>query len=332
MQFGNWTFNQNTGRLDYTSKHPSILIETLSGSVGLEHKDFPNRFPHLKRLAGKILHLLSRRLLSIERRLHRSEMTIISDFSLFAPYSMGPHKAMADLTVQSANRTFPLLVNLIEAVRNGSLEEPVPIHTFSDTEQARDNANHLKLLFDKYGSDKAVPGLDYHHVYGSILETLGPAIDILEIGLGTNYPDVASNMGAKGRPGASLRAFKEFLPEARIYGADIDRRILFKESRISTFFVDQTKPETFQYISDEVGHEFDLIIDDGLHSPNANLATLIFACKNLRRGGWLIVEDISPAAVPIWQVISQLLSTQYKSFLIAADIAFLFAINRKLLG
>jgi hypothetical protein len=36
--------------------------------------------------------------------------------------------------------------------------------------------------------------------------------------------------------GGSLRAFREFFPNARIIGLDIDREALFQEGRISTFF------------------------------------------------------------------------------------------------
>ena len=45
--------------------------------------------------------------------------------------------------------------------------------------------------------------------------------------------------------GLSIRA----LPNASIFGADVDRRILFTDGRIQTRFVDQTKPYTF----DEMG-------------------------------------------------------------------------------
>lgn len=289
--------------------------------IRLGLKNLVNRFPHLNSLVRKMF-------ISIDQRFHRSEISIISNFSPFAPYSAGPHKTIANLTVQAANQTFPLLIHLIEAMSNRTFEEPIPIHTFSDTKQAIDAASYLKVLLDKQGSDKATADRDYHHLYGSVLVNLGQAIDILEIGLGTNYPDIASNMGVSGKPGASLRAFKEFLPQARIYGADIDKRILFEESRIKTFYVDQTKLESFRGISNKVKHKFDLIIDDGLHSPNANLATLIFACNNLRQGGWVIIEDISPAAVPIWRVVSELLPTQYRSFLISANGAFVFAVNK----
>ena len=45
--------------------------------------------------------------------------------------------------------------------------------------------------------------------------------------MGTNNPNLVSTMGSSGRPGASLYAFKEYLPNAIIYGADIDKDILF---------------------------------------------------------------------------------------------------------
>jgi hypothetical protein len=46
-------------------------------------------------------------------------------------------------------------------------------------------------------------------------------------------------MGRTGTPGASLRAWRDYFPNAEIYGADIDREILFEEERISAFYVNQ---------------------------------------------------------------------------------------------
>ena len=68
-------------------------------------------------------------------------------------------------------------------------------------------------------------------------------LNIFELGLGTNNTDVAYNMGPSGRPGASLKSWKEFLPNSMIYGADIDKIVLFNEDRIKTFYCDQTNPD-----------------------------------------------------------------------------------------
>ena len=41
-------------------------------------------------------------------------------------------------------------------------------------------------------------------------------------------------------PGASLRAWRDFFPNATILGADLDREVLFEEERITTGYMDQT--------------------------------------------------------------------------------------------
>lgn len=77
--------------------------------------------------------------------------------------------------------------------------------------------------------------------------------NILEIGLGTNDPTLVSSMGSGGRPGPSLYAFKQYLPNANIYGADIDKDILFNEERINTCYVDQLDIKTFDNIKNTFG-------------------------------------------------------------------------------
>jgi len=74
----------------------------------------------------------------------------------------------------------------------------------------------------------------------------------------------------------------------------------------------------------------DLIIDDGLHAPNANIATLIFALPKLKSdGGWFIVEDIQSAAIPIWEVVISILpSNRYTSYLIETKQGWMFACQK----
>ena len=132
-------------------------------------------------------------------------------------------------------------------------------------------------------------------------------------------------MGINGRPGASLRAFRDFLPRGQICGADIDRRILFSEERIETYFVDQTCQTSFDDLWLALGpRQFDLVIDDGLHSPNANVATMLFSLRCLKKGGTLIIEDISSDAIPVWQTISALLPSDSTPTIIRAKNGILF--------
>jgi hypothetical protein len=257
----------------------------------------------------------------------RSELKVIREFPIFVPNSAGSVKDLSRLTVQAADQTFPFLLDLLS--RNGApAKGPVPIASFVDTAEKKAAADQLRPLFDKFGSDKSTYH-DYHLLYGSILSDPESVTTVFEVGLGSNNQDVVSNMVGRGdQPGASLRAFREFLPRAQIYGADIDRRILFQDERISTFFIDQTDPTSFDALGAALPGDCDLIIDDGLHSPNANIATLSFGLGKLKVGGWVVVEDIAPAALPLWQVVAALLPDEYESHVVSAKGALLFTVRR----
>ena len=261
----------------------------------------------------------------IDRLRYARQIEIVNSLPLFAPYSDGSYKARADLTILAANQTFPFLVNLLNVTDRNRLV--CQARDFCAGEGSQESAGLLKCLLDKYGSDKSNPN-DYHLIYGFILNRPNSASKVLEIGLGTNNKDVVSHMGRAGRPGASLRAFRDFLPNAKIYGADVDKRILFEEERINTFFVDQTDLRSFDVLGRSVGTNFDLIIDDGLHSPNANIAVLTFALSRLKPGGWLVVEDIPGPALPVWQVVTALLPPAYVSHLVSCKDKFAFVVKK----
>ena len=245
---------------------------------------------------------------------------------MFSPASAGSARDLAAVAIQAAEQIFPLLLRI--ASLNGKVTNTiVPITCFADSASKKLAAAKLKELYNYYGSDKAGPH-DYHLLYGSLLSEPASVTALLEIGLGTNNSRLISNMGKRGRPGASLRAFRDFLPTARIYGADIDRQILFEEDRITTFFVDQTDPASLAALASLISDQFDLIIDDGLHSPNANLAVLDFGLGKLKVGGWLVVEDIRSDALPIWQLTAAIMPQQFEARLVTARKAVLFAVQR----
>lgn len=260
------------------------------------------------------------------RVLHPSDARIIGSFPMFSPASAGSARDLAAVAIQAAEQIFPLLLS-IASLNGKATNTIVPITCFADDTSKKLAAAKLKELYNYYGSDKA-GSHDYHLLYGSLLSQPASVTAVLEIGLGTNNPRLISNMGRRGRPGGSLRAFRDFLPTARIYGADIDRQILFEEDRITTFFVDQTDRASLTALASLIGDRFDLIIDDGLHSPNANLAVLDFALRRLKVGGWLVVEDIRSEALPIWQLTAAIMPQQFEARLVTARKAALFAVQR----
>lgn len=255
-----------------------------------------------------------------------SILKVCQTFPLFSPASEGSYKQRAQLTIQTINQTIPFLSSFAASVGSRKISV-TQIDNFPASNEELEAGNELKGYLDKYASDKATAH-NYHYIYGPILKKRDEIKGVLEIGMGTNNTDVVSNMGGGGKPGASLRAFRDFLKSAKIYGADIDKGILFEEERIETFFVDQTRPVTFSKLDKVIPFELDLVIDDGLHSPDANIETLKWGLTKIRTGGWVVIEDVSSKAIPLWEIVSALLPNNYQPHIISAKGAIVFAVQR----
>ena len=161
------------------------------------------------------------------------------------------------------------------------------------------NSNYnedLTRLMNYYGSDKGGKNNqhNYSNYYSEIFYHKKKDIkNFLEIGLGTNDINLESNMGSDGIPLASLRAWRDYFTNANIYGADIDKKILSNETRIKTFYVDQTDPVSISKLFQNIGDvKFDVILDDGFHSYDANICLFENSINHLRNDGTYIIEDI----------------------------------------
>lgn len=235
---------------------------------------------------------------------------ITTAFPAYEVTGAGSHALRSQLWMQTINQMPDALKMLVESL---SEKQPSPIMTADEfaAGNSPQNAESLKVIFDRYGSDKGGPH-QYHKVYNAILPEPEAVTKVLEIGLGTNNTDVLSNMGPKGRPGASLRAFRDYCANAQVFGADFDKRVLFEEERIKTYYVDQTKFNTLQDLGDRIGQGFDLMIDDGLHAPNANVYSLTLFLGLLKPNGWAVIEDISETTLDQWHIVSAILPSHFK--------------------
>jgi hypothetical protein len=169
----------------------------------------------------------------------------------------------------------------------------------SRSDQGKDS---IKKLFDKYGTDKSTHH-DYHRIYDSLLpiEPFNLKM-IIEIGIGSNNEEVPQNMGADGIPGASLRAFRDWAPNAQVIGADIDFAIMFEEERIRTYHVDQLNRQTIAKFFGLINQPVQLLVIDGLHTPRADLNTVLAAIPYMDKNGIIVIEDISPKAKWLWRL------------------------------
>jgi hypothetical protein len=262
----------------------------------------------------------------LRRWRYRREFELLRRLAAYAPNSRGNPAVLSDLALWAAADVPALLAEV--AHLSPVVARPAAWLPW-DALQAAPNGQAADLgeLFVKYGSDKATDH-NYHVLYAHLLQDRPAVTRLLEIGLGTNNEDVLSHMTRVGRPGASLRAFRDYLPNAAIFGADVDRRILFREDRIETFHVDQTNPDSFRDLASRVGSGFDLVIDDGLHSPLANLQTLLFALPLLKPGGCFVVEDILPPTGPIWEVAAYLLAREFRCQILQTKRAVVFVAQR----
>ena len=110
-----------------------------------------------------------------------------------------------------------------------------------------------KLAF-KYGTDKT-PEIKHPYTpfYYELLKDKRKTIKtVLELGIGTY--DTMQHVRVVYDPrlkrdyhrGASLKMWRDFFPNAQIYGADISKEAMFKGKRITTLLCDETKKEDLE--------------------------------------------------------------------------------------
>jgi hypothetical protein len=160
------------------------------------------------------------------------------------------------------------------------------------------DATCLATLFATHGSDKDVNG--YSALYNALFLPLKYApVKLLEIGVGTMVSGAPSSM--KGymddsyRPGASLRAWRDFFPNGDVHGMDVQPDCQISEERLQTHLYDSTDADSVRaWIEARPGLEFDIIVDDGSHWDVHQLATLTNLFPLVKPGGFYVIEDVVP--------------------------------------
>jgi hypothetical protein len=136
----------------------------------------------------------------------------------------------------------------------------------------------LTRLADKYKTDKGSILHHYTEVYEYFFYPIkSTARKICEIGI---------------LEGASLKMFAEFFGKAVIYGIDIKDASQLNSERIRTFVADQSDRKQLAAFINANGSEFDLILDDGGHSMPQQQVSFGYLFKDVRPGGYYIIEDV----------------------------------------
>ncbi len=149
----------------------------------------------------------------------------------------------------------------------------------------------------RYGSDKC-PQIKHHYTlfyYALFKDRREQIKKVLEIGVG-NMDD----MRWTGRPyqiGASLFMWRDFFPNAQVFGADIRPECIFEDGRVKTFACDQSRPEELQWLLAQTGEDLDVVIDDGSHQPADQVLTCKVLMPMLRQDVIYAVEDVGHSEI-----------------------------------
>jgi len=158
-------------------------------------------------------------------------------------------------------------------------------------------------LMTKYYTDKCPNDHNYsYYYYNMFAGREAKVLNVFEMGIGHSNTSFTCNMSHLNnyQVGSSLKAWREFFPNATIYGADINEDAVTeaKSDRIKTFKINQLNADdlqqAFHFLPD-----FDFIVDDGYHDFNANVSMFENSVKNLKEGtGVYVIEDVRPQDLP----------------------------------
>lgn len=144
--------------------------------------------------------------------------------------------------------------------------------------------NELNKLALKYGSDKC-PQIKHNYTpfyYDLLKERRLTIKKVLEIGAGE---------------GASLRMWRDFFPNALVYGADNQNNRIFKEDRIEVFRCDQSSKQDLVDLISMTGSDIDLVIDDGSHIPEHQVFSCLTLIPLLKKDVIYVIEDVADTSI-----------------------------------
>ena len=143
-------------------------------------------------------------------------------------------------------------------------------------------SRNLSRLARVYGTDKQGVHQYTQHYQHHFEPVRRKKLNILEIGIG-GYKNPK-------RGGESLRMWKAYFPNSRIFGIDIYDKTHHDENRIKTFQGSQTDTSFLKRVVEEIGR-VDIIIDDGSHQNEHVIKSFKFLFPLLADKGIYVVED-----------------------------------------
>uniref|UniRef100_A0A6C0C5K7 Methyltransferase n=1 Tax=viral metagenome TaxID=1070528 RepID=A0A6C0C5K7_9ZZZZ len=144
-------------------------------------------------------------------------------------------------------------------------------------------------FLDKNGYHNYVVG------YASLFDNIRSDVkSVLEIGIGSVENNQMHHVSVQGyRTGNSLRCWRDYFPNANVYGIDIYdvKGQIQGEDRITTFVADQGNEANLLDVVKNIG-AIDVVVDDGSHILYHQVFSFMVLEKFLSDKGIYVIEDI----------------------------------------
>ena len=160
----------------------------------------------------------------------------------------------------------------------------------------------LCQLAQKYGTDKCPqikhPFTPYY--YDLFKDRRDTVKKVVEMGIG--FPRDGADAGEPMfdrklkrlyYKGAGLRMWRDFFPNAQVYGADLWPQALFQDERIATYQCNSNKTTDVRWLIDATGSDIDLFVDDGSHLSDSQIFLAKTVLPMLDPGTTYIIEDVN---------------------------------------
>lgn len=165
----------------------------------------------------------------------------------------------------------------------------------------------LEKLSRKYVLDKNIctSWHNYIPIYTQLFEPIrAEKLRILEIGIGVVEEGQMLHTKDIGyRTGNSLRCWRDYFPNASVYGIDIYETKM-KEDRIKTFVANQANNEQLLDVMLQIGGRLHIIIDDGSHQVQDQVSSFMFLSQFMANHSMYVIEDIQLPAQPSFKDLS----------------------------
>lgn len=153
----------------------------------------------------------------------------------------------------------------------------------------------------KYGTDKC-PQIKHCYTpfyYEYLKDYKNTFKKVLEVGIGHTRNNWHNPQGIekdklipKLQNGASLKMWRDFFPNANIFGADISQDALFEDTRIKTYLCDERDQKDVARLIKTIGNDIDLVIDDASHHVDDQISLAKNLLPLLKKDVIYIIEDV----------------------------------------